>query len=66
MRTFNVYSPSNFQKYNTILLTIVTMLYILHPLTFITGSLYLYFFNEVDCIFWDELSLFVTENSWID
>ena len=51
MRTFNVYSPSNFQKYNTILLTIVTMLYILHPLTFITGSLYLYFFNEVDCIF---------------
>jgi len=68
MRTFNTHFPSTFQKYNTMLLTIVTMLSILHPLTFITESLYLeyIFFNEVECVFWDELRLFITENSWID
>ena len=43
MRTFKIYSFSNFQIYNTVLLAIVTMPYITSPgLTyFITGSLYL-------------------------
>ena len=31
MRTFKIYSVSNFQMYNTILLTIITMLYIKSP-----------------------------------
>ena len=31
MRTFKIYSLSNFQKYNIILLTVVTMLYITSP-----------------------------------
>ena len=43
MRSFKIYTHSNFQIYNTVLLTIVTRLYITSPgLTyFITGSLYL-------------------------
>ena len=28
MRTFKIYSPSNFQIYNTVSLTIVTVLYV--------------------------------------
>ena len=43
IRTFKIYSPRNFQIYNTVLLTIVTMLCITFPwlIYFITGSLYL-------------------------
>ena len=43
MKTFKIYSLINFQIYTTILLTIVTMLYITSPgpIYFITGSLYL-------------------------
>ena len=45
MRTFKIYSRSNFQIYNTVLIIIVTMLYITSPgpIYFITGSLYFYF-----------------------
>ena len=45
VRVFNIYSPSNFQVYNTVLLTLVTTLYIRSPeLThLITGSLHLLF-----------------------
>ena len=39
MRTFKIYTLSNFQKCNTILLTVVTMLYITYP-WLITGNLY--------------------------
>ena len=35
--TFKIYSLSNFQVYNTLLLTIVTMLYVITP-----GLIYLY------------------------
>lgn len=43
MRIFKIYSLSNSQIYNTVLLTIVTMLYItpLGLICFITGSFYL-------------------------
>ena len=43
MRTLKIYSLSNFQICNTVLLTIVTMLYIRSPwlIYFINGSLYL-------------------------
>ena len=43
MRIFKIYSLSNFQICNTVLLTIVTMLYIIFPwfIYFITGNLYL-------------------------
>ena len=42
MRTFKIYSLSNFQIYNTVLLTIVIMLYITSSrLISITGSFYL-------------------------
>ena len=43
MRTLRIYSLSNFQVYNTVAVTIVTMLYITFPeLTYlVTGSLYL-------------------------
>ena len=43
MRTFHIYCLSNFQLYNTVVLTPVTMVYITFPeLTYlITGSLYL-------------------------
>lgn len=42
MRTLNVYSCSKFQVYNTVLLTIVTMLYIrsLELVHLVTESLY--------------------------
>ena len=42
MRTFKIYSLSNFQVYNTVLLTIITMLFIRSPelIHLITGSLY--------------------------
>ena len=42
-RTFKIYSLSNFQIYNTVLLTIITMLCITVPglLYLVTGSLYL-------------------------
>ena len=43
MTAFKIYSLSNFQIYNTVLLTIVTMLYITSSecIYLITGSLYL-------------------------
>ena len=43
VRTFTIYSPSNLQVYNKILLTIVTKLYIASPgfIYFISRSLYL-------------------------
>ena len=43
MRTFKIYFLRNFQIYNTILLTVVTMPYITSPrlICLITGSLYL-------------------------
>ena len=41
MRTFNIYPLSNFQIYNTVLLSIVIMLYII-SLGLTTGSLYLF------------------------
>ena len=31
VRTFKFYCPSNFQVYNTLLLTVVTMMYVLDP-----------------------------------
>ena len=42
MRAFKIYSLGNFQIYSTVLLTIVTMLYITSPghTYFITGSSY--------------------------
>ena len=42
METFKIYFVSNFQIYNTVLLTIVTVLYITFPglIYFIAGSLY--------------------------
>ena len=42
LRTFKIYSLSHFQKYNTVLLAIVTMLYITSPeFTHLTaGNLY--------------------------
>ena len=42
MRTFKIYSLSNFQLCNTISLTVVTMLYLTSPglISFITRSLY--------------------------
>ena len=43
MRAFKTYSVNNFQIYNTVLLAIVTMLYITSPglIYLITGSLYI-------------------------
>lgn len=43
MRIFMIYSLSNFQTCNTVLLTVVAMLYVTSPglIHFITGSLYL-------------------------
>ena len=43
MRTFKIYSLSDFQIYNTVLLTLVTVLYITSPglTSLITASLYL-------------------------
>ena len=43
METFKIYSLSNFQICNTVLLTLVTMLYVTSPglIYLITGSLYL-------------------------
>ena len=43
IRTFKIYSPSNFQIYSKILLTFVTKLYTIYPerMYLITGSLYL-------------------------
>ena len=43
MKTFKIYSFSNFQIYNKVLLTIVIMFYITSPelIYLITGSLYL-------------------------
>ena len=42
VKTFKIYSFSNFQVYNTILLTIITILFIRSPelIHFLTGSLY--------------------------
>ena len=44
MKTFKMYSLSNFQIYNTVLLTIVAMLYVISPwlIYFITESLYIF------------------------
>lgn len=41
VRTFKIYSPSNFQVYNTKLLTVITILYIRspEPIHLITRSL---------------------------
>ena len=36
MKTFKIYSFSNFQIYNTVLLTVVTMLYIISPQTYLS------------------------------
>ena len=43
MRTLKIYSLSSFQMYNTVLLTVVSMLYVTFPglIYLITGSLYL-------------------------
>ena len=43
VRNFKIYSLSNFQIYHKVLLTIVTLLYVISPgiIYFITGSLYL-------------------------
>ena len=43
MTTFKIYSLSSFQVYNTLLLTIVTMLYVTTP-----GLIYLYKFVPFD------------------
>ena len=44
VRTFEIHSLSNFQVYNTLLLTVVTMLYLRSPelIPLITGSLYIW------------------------
>ena len=43
--TFAIYSLSNFQMYNTVLLAIISVLYITSPGPVITGSLYFLTFS---------------------
>ena len=57
MRTFKIYSPSNFQIYNIILLTVVTILYVTTWwLYFIAGGLYLltHFTHFIHSCLWQQ------------
>ena len=66
IRAFKIYSwPLSNMQYSIVNYSHHAVHYI--SMTFITGMYFSYleciFFNDIDCTFWDKLSLFLTENS---